>query len=89
MSNLEKQIREFILAELQSKLQALDISVDSVGGDFDMVGLGVLDSISFIELVGAVEQNFQLEMDFEDWDPADFTVIDGFICCAVEGTKTI
>ena len=88
MNNLEKQVSDFILAELQPKLEALEISVDTVGGDFDLVGSGVLDSISFIELVGAVEQQFQFEMDFENLDPADFTIIDGFVCCAVESAKS-
>ena len=89
MNGLDKQIRGFVLAELQPKLEALDISIDTIGGNFDLVGSGVLDSISFIELVGAVEQEFQFEMDFEDLDPEDFTIFDGFIRCAVESNKSI
>ena len=89
MNELEEQVREYILAVLRPKLDALDIPINSVGGDFDLVGSGVLDSISFIELVGALEQKFQFEMDFEGLDPADFTIIDGFVACAVESGRTL
>lgn len=88
MSNLEPQIREFILEELTPKLEALGIPRAEVTGDFDLVGSGVLDSLAFIEFVGAVEDRFKFEMDFEDLDPAEFTIMDGFLRCALENAKT-
>jgi len=84
MSDLAQQIQDFILDELQPRLALLDISRSSVDEEFDLVSSGALDSMGFIGLVGAVESKFELEINFEDLEPNEFTNLDGFIRCALE-----
>ena len=88
MSDTEERIRLFVLTELQPRLQALDVPLDEVTGEFDLVTSGVLDSMAFVDFVGAVETEFGFEMDFEDVDPSEFTVLDGFVRCAARNMET-
>lgn len=89
MNSLTIRIQKFVLKELQTKLSYLGISSDSVDDDFDLIGSGVLDSMSFIELIGAVENEFGIEMDFEDVESAELTSIQGFVSCAVGSKKPL
>ena len=84
MSNLEQKIREFILDELKHKLNALDIPPESIDETFNFVDSGALDSMGFIELIGAVENEFNFELDFVNFAPSEFTNLNFFVERAVE-----
>lgn len=88
MSDLAIQVRKFILDELQPKLTMLGISRGAVSTKFNLIDSGILDSMSFIELIGAVENKFSVEMDFENLEANEITSIEGFIQCAVESRKS-
>jgi len=75
----EGDIRGFILAALGPKLEQVEMSPDAVGDDFNLFTSGLLDSMGFINLLGAVEKEFSVEVDFEELDPEEFSTIRGFI----------
>jgi acyl carrier protein len=76
----EKEIREHILGVLKEKLVLFDISPGEVNDGFDLVKSGLLDSMSFVDLVAGVEDRFGLEIDFERAaDDDTFTTIGGLL----------
>lgn len=73
-------VREYIIEQLSEKLLVFDISPSEINDDFDLVKSGLLDSMAFIDLVADTEQNFNLEIDFEESaNSADFTTMGGLI----------
>lgn len=73
-----EEVRTFVLAKLQTRLAANGLTPQAVPDDFDLLVEGVVDSMGLIELITAVEQNFEVRIDFEDLDPEDLTVIGPF-----------
>ncbi len=74
----DKEIREFILELLNSKLLLFDIDRGSLKDDFDIVGSGLLDSMAFIDLIADLEDKFKLQIDFETAaDTEGFTTLGG------------
>lgn len=83
MSKMSKTIEDFILDEVQDKLDLLEIPRDSVDPSFDLVLSGALDSIGFIELVGALEDEFQFQIDFEKFEHLEFTTLARLVMCSL------
>ena len=52
----------------------------------NLIGDGYLDSLDFINLIGAIEVEFDIEIDLGDFDPETFTTLHGLVD-AVEGSK--
>jgi acyl carrier protein len=73
-----QEVRSFVLAQLDQPLRGLDLDPAELPDDFDLHGAGVIDSFGILELIGAVEERFSLEIDFEQLDPDDLTVIGPF-----------
>jgi acyl carrier protein len=65
MNNQKEDIKSFILSQLKDKLLRLGIGVDEISEDFDLVKSGMLDSMSFVDLVVSIEQHYGIEVDFE------------------------
>lgn len=78
-----EEVRSFVLAKLQTRLAANGLTPQAVPDDFDLFVEGIVDSMGLIELITAVEQNFEIRIDFEDLDPEDMSVIGPF-CRYVE-----
>lgn len=43
----------------------------------NLIADGVIDSLGFLNLVGALETEFSVELDFGDREPEEFTTIGG------------
>jgi acyl carrier protein len=43
--------------------------------DFDLRSGGLIDSLGFIELIAAIEDQLGIELDFDDLDPEEITVL--------------
>ena len=76
-------IRAFILDRLQGQLEAKGLSHSSVPDDFDLLTEGVIDSMGIVELIIALEQQFDIRLDFEELDPESLTII-GPLCRYIE-----
>ena len=59
------------------RIRARYFSVDDMSSD--LIGSGFMSSMNFIELLDRLESHFDLELDFEDMSPAEFTALDGFL----------
>lgn len=75
-----KDVKDFVYKTLQDRLNLLGVSEEEFTDSFQLLP-GVIDSLGFLELVAQVEQEFQVEMDFEDADPQTYTTLEGFIRC--------
>ncbi len=73
-----QQVSAFALTQLQEPLDVAGVDPTEVGDDFDLVGSGVLDSLGMMELIMAVNEHFQLDVDYEGLDPAQITVLGSF-----------
>ena len=76
-------IRGFVLSKLAPPLAERGLNPDRIPDDFDLLTEGVIDSLALIELIAAVERQFNLQLDFEDLDPQDLTII-GPLCRYIE-----
>jgi Acyl carrier protein len=48
----------------------------AVPGDLDLRESGLVDSLGFVELIVELEDRFGIELDLEDLDPDQITVLD-------------
>lgn len=77
------EVRAFILDRLQSPLAAKRLSPESVPDHFDLLTEGVIDSMGIVELIAALEGQFDIRLDFEELDPENLTIV-GPLCRYVE-----
>jgi acyl carrier protein len=74
-----ERIRSFVLDRLEAPLAATRLDPRTVPDDFDLLTQGVIDSLGIVELISAVEHQFGIEVDFQDLDAEDLTII-GPLC---------
>lgn len=79
MTDLPAQLRAYVVDHLTEAAQTLGLEGLQIDGDFDFFDSGVLDSFGFINLMADVEERFQVELDFSDLDPEDFSTLDGLV----------
>jgi len=72
------EVREFVLAELESELREVGLSAADVGDELDLIDARVIDSFGMLEIIAAVEAHFGLEVDFEELDPEQLTAVGPF-----------
>jgi acyl carrier protein len=75
-------VRRFILTQLTRELAAVGMDTDDVPDDFDLLAAGVMDSFGYLELISALEANYQIELDFTTI-PADQLTILGSLAAYV------
>lgn len=71
-------VRDFLGARFSPQLDAGGLTAADLTDDFDLLERGIIDSLGLIELVGALDEAFGLEVDFEDLDPEELTVVGPF-----------
>lgn len=76
----DKEIKEFLLERLENRLKIYGLTRNELKGDFDLVKSGLLDSMAFVSLIGDMEEQFGVEIDFESVKEDElFTTISGVI----------
>ena len=83
MNSLKERLRIFLEEKVQEAAQKKNMLVD-LADNFELLGTGLIDSISFLGIITEIEQKFNIEIDFSEKDPNDFKTINGFIECALE-----
>jgi acyl carrier protein len=68
-------VHRFILGRIDEPLQATGLAPADVPGSFDLLLEGVIDSFGIVELIGALEERYGLEFDFDELAPDDLTRI--------------
>jgi acyl carrier protein len=68
-------IRELLLRACAEGLALVALEPADVADDFDLREAGVVDSLGFLELVTALEDQLAIELDFEELDPEQLTTV--------------
>jgi acyl carrier protein len=67
--------RAKILDFCGSALAAYGIDPGAAGDDLDLRASGAIDSLGFVELVVALEETFEVELDLEEIEPEALTLL--------------
>jgi acyl carrier protein len=68
-------VRSLILSIAGPALGADRAVIEEPADDFDLRAGGLIDSLGFIELIVAIEDEVGIELDFDDLDPEEITVL--------------
>jgi acyl carrier protein len=68
-------VRTLILSECADVLGAVGMDTPDVSDDLDLRNAGAIDSLGFVELIAALEDELGVELDFEAMDPEQLTVL--------------
>jgi acyl carrier protein len=75
MATTAADVQHFILGRIDDPLQAKGLATADVPDSFDLLLEGVIDSFGIVELIGALEDRYGLEFDFDELPPDDLTRI--------------
>ena len=82
-------VRTFVLHLVADSLLACGLKPELVPDDYDLLSGGVMDSFGLIEMITSVEDEFGLELDFEQMEPEQVGIIGDFARFVVEtGART-
>jgi len=73
---MNQNITERIMTLLENRLQLLGIERSDVALDVSLFDQGIVDSISFMELVVTIDDEFDIELDFSEMEPSEFDSIE-------------
>lgn len=74
----ENEIKDFILSRINYRITRLGIEPEEITKNYDLVKSGLLDSMSFIDLVVDIEKKYNIEIDFESaFEQSGFTTLAG------------
>jgi acyl carrier protein len=77
---MEDDTRKQVMELIHDKLQRLSIKESEIGGSFDLVKTGLLNSLEFVDLVASLERLNDVEINFEKaLDSGNFTTLGGLI----------
>ncbi|HTP64034.1 MAG TPA: acyl carrier protein [Geobacteraceae bacterium] len=79
-------IREFLLDFVAERLMLRGYSAAQISDDFDLLASGAIDSLAFMEMIVALQEQFDVELDFDEVDPEQLSVI-GPLCHYVGSLK--
>lgn len=72
------EVHDLIVKLYSGPLVARGLDGQQLPADYDLLSEGVIDSLGFIELISALETDLGLEIDFEDMNPEELTVVGPF-----------
>jgi D-alanine--poly(phosphoribitol) ligase subunit 2 len=72
-------IKNKLIELLQPKLEELGLSKSDIDTKESLLNQGILDSMAFLEFTVNIESTFNIEFDFSELDPSEFTSIDNLI----------
>ncbi len=73
-----EDVRAHILERFREPLKALGLSPEEVPEDFDLLSEGIIDSLGILEMISTMEEHFGIELDYEELDPEDLTILGPF-----------
>jgi acyl carrier protein len=75
MSDDVTRVRGLILEACGPALTDFGIDPATAPGDLDLRGSGMIDSLGFVEIIVALEEQLGIEIDLEAMDPEQITVL--------------
>ncbi|HJV66034.1 MAG TPA: acyl carrier protein [Geomonas sp.] len=79
-------VREFLLDFMDDRLSSRGLCAAEVDDDFDLLVNGVIDSLAFLEMTVALQEQFEVEFDFDQVDPVQLSIV-GPLCNYVSSLK--
>jgi acyl carrier protein len=71
----EAGIRRFLLDKYREPIGALGLIPEELADDFDFLLNGVIDSFGILEMISAIEKEFEIELDLEALDAEHITIL--------------
>ena len=68
-------IRMFLLTRYAEPITAMQLNLTELPDDFDFLLSGVIDSFGILEMISAIEDEFQIQLDLALLDAEDITRI--------------
>jgi acyl carrier protein len=68
-------VREFLLTRYSEPMTAMQLDLAELPDDFDLLLSGIIDSFGILEMISAIEQGFQIQLDLALLDAEDITRI--------------
>jgi len=68
-------VRGFLLTRYYEPIIAMQLSLTEIPDDFDLLLSGVIDSFGILEMISAIEDEFQIHLDLALLDAEDITRI--------------
>jgi acyl carrier protein len=81
--SIEKYIREHLAGVAQKK----GIDLPEITAESNLLDLGVLDSLGFVQMLMSLEAEFGLELDLTEMDPEEFTSLQGLVSTALKTSQ--
>jgi acyl carrier protein len=80
-------IRQFLLVKYSGTIEALGLIPAELPDDFDLLLNGVIDSFGILEMISAIEEEFQIQLDLAPLDAEQITIIGPLSCYVAENAK--
>jgi acyl carrier protein len=71
----EAGIRRFLLDKYRAQIGAIGLIPDNLADDFDFLLNSVIDSFGILEMISAIENEFQIQLDLADLDAEQITIL--------------
>jgi acyl carrier protein len=68
-------IRQFLLDKYRGPIEAIGFIPEDLADDFDFLLTGVIDSFGILEMISAIETEFEIELDLEALDAEQITIL--------------
>ena len=68
-------VRKFLLTRYSEPITAMRLDLAALSDDFDFLLAGVIDSFGILEMINAIENEFQIRLDLALLDAEDITRI--------------
>jgi acyl carrier protein len=78
------RVRAFIVGRLEEAARAKGATLPEIVDDTDLLSAGLIDSMGFVELISAIEGQFNCEVDFGQFCSDEFTTLGGLVASVVE-----
>lgn len=71
----KEKIKTFIEQKISDRIRLLGLDNVKINAQTDLVREGYYDSLSFVDLIGECEEEFLVEVQLENYDPKDFSIL--------------
>lgn len=83
-SNIAESARQYVLDYLQNQASKKGVILGEVDENQNLLDLGVLDSLGFVQMLMAMESALNVEIDFGEMDAAEFTTLTGLVAVSAK-----
>jgi acyl carrier protein len=77
----QEQLQQAVIQWIQENKRTSSVEISA---DTELLGTGILDSFSFLDLIMHIESTTGLQIDLADADPSDFAVVRGLCNLALK-----